>query len=90
MTEIKTISINSTAEGITIFVPALLLEHVANHHPDGIAVTNISELQAKVVFELENNLGSNESGLTGLQKLLDKAIEQAAEWEAGCKYKHNF
>jgi predicted nucleotidyltransferase len=87
MNKIEPINITSNDKGITIFVPTPLLEHAANHHPDGIEVTNITELQTKVIFELENNLGSPESGLTGLQELLDRAIYEAAGWEAGCRFK---
>lgn len=87
MNKIEPINITTTDQGITIFIPTPLLEHVTNHHPDWIEVTNITELQAKVVFELENNLGSPESGLTGLQELLDYAIHEAAGWEAGCRFK---
>lgn len=88
MKKIDPIKFTSDENGITIFISSPLLEHVTNHHPDGITVTNLEVLQAKVAFELEYNLGSTESGLTGLQELLDKAIIKAAEWESGCEFEY--
>lgn len=74
-------------DGIHIFISSELLQHVAEYHPEGIKVTDLEKLKKTVVYKLEDDLGTAESGLSGLQELIDAAIEDAAENDEGCQFK---
>ena len=73
------INFKLTEECIIIKIPVSLLKQVAERNPENpLIVLNAKELADKVMFELEYNLGSVESGLTGFQELLDTAIIEVA------------
>jgi len=89
MTEVITIS--HSAKGIIINIPTELLVNAANGHPDGLIVTDEVGLVEEVAFLLENDLGgdSASNALTGLQELLDKAIESCSESGTSIDIKKN-
>ncbi len=67
-------------KNITIIVPIYLLKFVAENNPESPYIVHDEyQLAEKVLFQLENHLGKMESGLTGFQELLDKAIDEVAE-----------
>ena len=69
---------------IVIEIPFDILEHIANNKPDFNAKVLSKSLFAEdIMYELENNLGLSESGLTGFQELVDQAIE--AVYESGAE-----
>lgn len=81
----KLITFKTDKSGITIRIPKGLISHVAKHHPETpLKVLNSSDLMQKVAFELEHNLGGNETGLTGFQKLMDTAIVAVVENGEDC------
>lgn len=78
--EKKLIAFKTDKSGITIRIPKGLISYVAKHNPETpLRVLDSSVLMNKVAFELEHNLGDNETGLTGFQKLMDAAIMSVAE-----------
>lgn len=71
------IKFKQTKSGIIINIPFSILEKVTELHPNAPAKVIDKELFLKeVMFQLENQLGDYEEGLTGFQKLLDEAIEE--------------
>lgn len=73
----NTISFKKDTENVTITIPVSLIKFVAENHPETpMIVKDVQVFAEKVMFELEHNLGSPESGLTGLQELLDKAMDE--------------
>jgi hypothetical protein len=89
MTEI--IKISHSSKGIIIDIPTSLLVNAANGHPDGLIVTDEVGFIEEVAFLLENDLGgdSASNALTGLQELLDKAIESCSESGTSVDLKEN-
>jgi len=75
-----TINIKEYQDKIVITIPVSLLKFAAENNPE-IKMTVVDEktFRSKVMFELANNLGSNETGLTGFQELIDEAIIKVAE-----------
>lgn len=65
--------------GITIHIPRDLLIHIALNAPEPIEVFNPEKFAEQVAYELENNLGLPDSGLTGFQELIDNACTGIAE-----------
>lgn len=77
----KQISYTKNNSNITIKIPIDLLKVIAETHPtDPVWVLDKQIFADRVLFQLENWLGSSDSGLTGFQELLDKAI-----YEVGCQ-----
>jgi len=65
---------------LVIKVPIDLLVWASENNPEfPIIVKNKKEFAQKVLFELQHNLGSNETGFTGFQILLDAAVRSVAE-----------
>jgi uncharacterized protein YjbK len=70
-------------DGFYIYVPTSLLKFAAETHEDyPMVVIDQDKFVDRVMFEIENNLGSEDSGMTGLTELLDKAMSTVAE--SGC------
>lgn len=75
----KQIKFKKTDEDLVITIPVGLLKWASENNPNfPVLVKNEQEFAQKVLFELEHNLGSDETGLTGFQILLDKAVEKVA------------
>lgn len=69
-----------TDQGINICIPKELLVFAIENNPENkTKISDIDQFILKTMFELEYNLGSTESGLTGLQELLDKAAMEVVE-----------
>ena len=65
---------------IVITIPIPLLKWAGENHPtDPIIVKDEQQFAEKVMFELEHNLGSTESGHSGFEELLDEAMLEVAE-----------
>ena len=63
-----------------ITIPDDLLVWAAENNPEyPVKVKNNKKFSEKVAFELEHNLGDEDTGLTGFQILLDKAIQEVEE-----------
>lgn len=63
-----------------------MLAHVAKHSPNGnYVIRNHQKLAELVVEELKSGLGSQE-GLTGLQALINEAIDEVYISGADCIY----
>ena len=76
----KEITFKTNDSGITINIQTDILVHVAENHPESpLKINDPIEFAKQVTFQLEYNLGSEDSGLTGFQKLIDEAI-----YEVGC------
>lgn len=64
---------------IVITIPIPLLKWACENNPaDPIIVKDEQQFAMAVMEELQNGLGSAESGLTGFQKLLDEAMLEVA------------
>lgn len=64
---------------IVITIPIQLLKWAGENNPaDPIIVKDEQQFAMAVMEELQNGLGSAESGLTGFQKLLDEAMLEVA------------
>ena len=71
------IKFKQTKSGITINIPFTILKKVTEEHPYAPAkVIDKALFLKEVMFQLENQLGDYEEGLTGFQKLIDEAIEE--------------
>jgi uncharacterized protein YjbK len=71
----KTIQFKNEGGKIVITIPNSLIKWAAENNPETPMIVNDEDAFAKkVMFELKHNLGSDESGLTGFQKLLDEAM----------------
>jgi hypothetical protein len=69
-----------TPENVSIEIPIAYLNHLATTAPDTkVKILNQEKFIERLVFNLENDLGGVETGLTGFEELLDKAIEDAIE-----------
>lgn len=68
-------------QNLIISIPIKTLKIVADDHPElqDEQIFNKSILADDVLYELQHNLGANESGLTGFQELIDEAILAAYE-----------
>ncbi len=67
-------------ESILITIPVSLIKWAAENHGEyPMEIKDANAFAEKVMFELEHNLGAVESGLTGFQELLDKAMIEVAE-----------
>lgn len=76
----KKITFKKDEKNITITIPIKLLKWAGEHHPeDPIIVHDEQQFAEKVMFELENNLGSVESGYSGFEELLDEAMLEVAQ-----------
>lgn len=65
--------------GFIIHIPFELITWVAENNPtDPVIVHNKDKFEQAVMFQVEHNLGSMESGLSGFQELLDKAIAEVS------------
>jgi hypothetical protein len=74
-----------TGEVIAITVPIDILTQAAERNPEVLmTVKDKNTFAEKAMFELEHNLGSVESGLTGFQELLDRAIIAVVENGEDC------
>lgn len=83
MSELMEFKIENGA--IQISIPINLIEFAATHNPQSPCIVHDKDTLAnKVLFELEFNLGKEESGLTGLQQLIDEAIETVIENGEDC------
>lgn len=75
----KKIQFKNDSEKITITIPSGLLIWAAEHNPEiPMKVLDKNKFVKQVMFELKNNLGAAETGLTGFQELLDEAILEVA------------
>lgn len=70
-------------EKITITIPVKLLKHIADNNPEeDIKVIDEQKFADKVAYELEHCCESSngkESGMTGLEELVDRAIMEVVE-----------
>lgn len=65
---------------LTIRIPKDLLKWAAENNPnDPLIITDRDKFARQVFFELEHNLGSMGSGLSGFEELLDRACLKVAE-----------
>ncbi len=70
---------------IVITIPFSLLKWAAeNNSETPMVVKDEQAFAEKVMFELEHNLGSYESGLSGFQQLLDTAMLSVVEGGYEC------
>lgn len=70
---------------IVIRIPGDLIKFAAENNPETpMIVKNKTELAEHIIWRIEFNLGPNESGITGLQELLDKAIITTLEAGEDC------
>ena len=75
----KQVKFKKTDKDLVITIPIGVLKWASENNPEFLLVVkNEQEFAGKVLFQLEHNLGSDESGLTGFQILLDKAVEEVA------------
>jgi hypothetical protein len=80
MSKIKLMKFEANKDNLLITIPKELLIHCAKNHPtEPINVIDIDDFSHKVLEELSAGLGSADSGLTGLQELLDKAMTEVTE-----------
>jgi uncharacterized protein YjbK len=76
----KEIQFKKDAKNIVITIPIGVLKWACEHHPESpLIVKDENVFAEKVMFELQHNLGSMESGLSGFQELLDEAMLEVAE-----------
>jgi len=81
----KEIQFKKDAENIVITIPIGVLKWAGEHHPESpLIVKDENVFAEKVMFELQHNLGSMESGLSGFQELLDNAMLKVAESGEEC------
>lgn len=81
----KAIQFFNDSENVLITIPVSLLKHAAENNPETqMIVKDENAFADKVIFQLKNNLGSIESGLTGLNELLDKAMIAVLENGSEC------
>jgi hypothetical protein len=73
------ITFTTDERGITINIPVEILINATLNAPEPIEVFNQTKFVEQVAFELQHNLGQNESGLTGFQQLLDEACSEVAQ-----------
>jgi len=79
------IEFKKDAENLVITIPVSLLKWAAeNNSETPMIVKDENAFAEKVMFELEHNLGSNESGLSGFQELLDMAMIEVVESGEEC------
>ena len=78
--KIELISVQNTENSIVITIPKTILKFVAENHPEyPVKVRDADLFQKAVAFEIQHNIGSSGSGLTGLQEFIDEAICTVAE-----------
>lgn len=81
----KLITVKADKSGITIRIPRTLLNFVAKNHPDEpVKILNSDAFLAEVTEQLKDGLGDAETGSTGLQDLIDEAIQEVAQFGSGC------
>lgn len=81
----KEIKFKKDDKNIIITIPIDLIEHATNNHPDGdMLVINKHQLAQEVLNQLEHRLRDDDTGLTLLQELLDKAIIGVCEDGSEC------
>lgn len=74
------IQFENDSKNIVITIPISLLVWAAKYHPESpMIVKDEDTFSKKVMIELEHNLGSMGSGLSGFQELLDDAMIEVAE-----------
>lgn len=79
------ITFKRTKGATVITVPDDLLAFAAENNPEyPIKVLNQKDFAEKVAFELEHNLGDPETGITGFEALMDKAIQEVTEGGNDC------
>lgn len=73
------IEFSKTSKDLVITIPISLLKWASENNTQfPLLVKNEHEFAQKVLFQLEHNLGNDETGFTGFQILLDRAVEEVA------------
>jgi hypothetical protein len=76
----KLITVKTDKSGITVRIPRTLLNHVARSHPEfPVKIHDSQKFMEEVAEEIKDGLGDPHSGLTGLQRLIDEAIEAVVD-----------
>lgn len=79
------VTFKKDAKNLVITIPISVLKRAAKHHPESpMVVKDGDAFSEKVMFELEHNLGSMESGLSGFEELLDRAMIEVVESGEEC------